>query len=247
MAVPVLNNVKVFFGQFDISGDLNQARLDYDAEAKDKTTFGATTNGTRIHQGGVKVAAFSMGGLMQEDTAAIGKVIFDKVGENDVVLTAIPEGNTAGNVAYFLKALTAKFTPMSGKHGDLYAFNANAMASGHQSLVRGRLEHAKAARTATGTTSGYQLGAVSATQRLYAALHVFTVSGTTPTLDVAIQSDDNSGFTSATSRMSLTQVTAAAAELKSVAGAFTDDYWRASFTIGGTNPSFTFALAFGIL
>lgn len=246
MATELLTNVKVFYGQFDISGDLNQVQLEYEAEAKDKTTFGATTNGTRIHQGGLKSAAFSMGGLMQEDTDAIGKVIFDRVGVNDVVLTAVPQGNAAANVAYFLKSLTAKFAP-GAKVGDLYAFNANAMASGHQPLVRGRFEHAKAARTATGSTDGSQLGAVSATQKLYAALHVFTVSGAAPTLDVAIESDDNSGFTSATSRLSMTQVTAAASELKSVAGAITDDYWRATFTIGGTTPSFTFALALGIL
>jgi hypothetical protein len=242
MSTLTLDNCKVFYGQFDITGDLNQVRLDYSAEAKDKTTFGATTNGTRVHQGGQKIVAFSMGGLMQEDTAAIGKVIFDRVGVNDVVLSAIPQGNAVANVAYFFKSLTAKFSP-GAKVGDLYAFNANAVASGHQPLVRGRLEHAKAQRTATGTTTGSQLGALSATQRLYCALHVFSGTGT---MDLAVQSDDNSGFTSATSRLSMTQATGATSELKSVAGAITDDWWRVSYTLA-SSPDFTFAVALAIL
>lgn len=243
MSSLLLTDAKVYYGQFDISGDLNQVSIQFDANALDKTTFGQTT---RINQGGMKTASVAVGGLMQEAADAIGKTIFDRVGTNDVVMSVVPQGNTAGDVAYFLKSLTSQFSP-GGSVGELYAFNASATASGHQPLVRGRVEHANATRTATGATSGSQLGAVSATQKLYAALHVFTVSGTSPTLDVAIESDDNSGFTTAVSRLSMTQATAATSELKSVAGAITDDYWRATFTIGGTNPSFTFALVIGIL
>lgn len=243
MATLLLNDAKVYYGQFDISGDLNQVGMTLEAAALDKTTFGQTT---RINQGGLKTSGFSMGGLMQEDTEAIGKVIFDRVGTNDVVVSVIPQGSTEGNVAYFLKSLTSQFAP-GASVGELYAFNASAVASGHQQLVRGRVEHAKAARTATGSTTGSQLGAVSATQSLYCALHVFTVSGTSPTLDVAVESDDNSGFTTAVSRLSMTQATAATSELKSVAGAITDDYWRVTYTIGGTSPSFSFAVVIGIL
>jgi hypothetical protein len=244
MATLVLNDAKVYYGQFDISGDLNTVNLEYGANALDKTTFGQTT---KIHQGGLKTADFTMGGLMQEAADAVGKTIFDKVGTNDVVLSVVPQGSTYGNVAYFLKSLTSAFTPGSGQVGDLYAFNASATASGHQPLVRGRLEHASAARTTSGTSTGSQLGALSATQRIYCALHVIAASGTTPTLDVVLQSDDNSGFTSATSRIAMTQATATTYELKSLAGAVTDDYWRLSYTIGGTTPSFTFVVVIGIL
>lgn len=243
MATLLLSNAKVYYGQFDISGDLNSVSMSMEAAALDKTTFGQTT---RINQGGLKSASIAIGGLMQEAADAVGKTIFDRVGTNDVVVSVVPQGNTEGNVAYFFKSLTSQFSP-GGSVGELYAFNASAQASGHQALVRGRVEHASAARTATGATTGSQLGAATATQKLYAALHVLTVSGTNPTLDVAIESDDNSGFLTAVSRLSMTQATAATSELKSVAGAITDDYWRATFTIGGTNPSFTFALVIGIL
>ena len=59
-----------------------------------------------------------------------------------------------------------------------------------------------------------------------------------------MQSDDNSGFTSATNRITFTQATGVTSELLSVAGAITDDYWRLSYTIVG--GSFTFAVALGI-
>jgi hypothetical protein len=73
--------------------------------------------------------------------------------------------------------------------------------------------------------------------------------GTSPTLDVIVQSDDASGFPSATNRITFTQATGFTAEYATpVAGAITDDWWRVNFTIGGTaSPNFTFICVIGIL
>ena len=80
------------------------------------------------------------------------------------------------------------------------------------------------------------------------ALHVLSVAGTsTPTLTVIVQSDDNAGFTTPTTRISFTAATAVGAQWGSVAGALTDDYWRISYTISGTNPVFAFAVSAGVL
>ena len=73
-------------------------------------------------------------------------------------------------------------------------------------------------------------------------MHATTSS---PTLDVIIESDDNGSFSSATTRITHTQATAATSEFLSVAGAVTDDYWRASWTFGGTG-TITFAVIIGI-
>ena len=82
---------------------------------------------------------------------------------------------------------------------------------------------------------------------MYAALHVISVSGTSPTLDVIVQSDDNSGFTTPTNRITFSQTGAVGAEWGSVAGAVTDDYWRVSYTIGGSDtPTFAFAVTCGL-
>ncbi len=102
-------------------------------------------------------------------------------------------------------------------------------------------------RTSSSSGTGRQIGAVSSTQTLYAALHVISASGTSPTLDVKVQSDDNSGFTSATDRITFTQATDVTSEWGSVGGAITDDYWRITYTVGGTSPSFAFAVTAGIV
>ena len=81
---------------------------------------------------------------------------------------------------------------------------------------------------------------------MYAGLHITAASGTTPTLVVKVQSDDNAGFTSATDRITFTSANSIGGQWSSVAGAVTDDYWRVTWTVGGTSPSFTFVVALGI-
>jgi hypothetical protein len=116
-------------------------------------------------------------------------------------------------------------------------------------LVRGACAHPSGvARTATGTGSSLNLGAVAAGRRVYANLHVLSVSGTaTPTVTVKIQSDDNTGFTSAADRLLFAAKTATGGEsVRSDGSAITDSYWRASWTITGTTPSFLFLVSLGI-
>ena len=115
--------------------------------------------------------------------------------------------------------------------------------------MRGSLIHpGSASRSSSSTGTGRQLGAVVAGKSMYVALHVLSVAGTsTPTLTVIVQSDDNAGFTTPTTRISFTAATAVGAQWGSVAGALTDDYWRISYTISGTNPVFAFAVSAGVL
>jgi len=79
------------------------------------------------------------------------------------------------------------------------------------------------------------------------AMHVTAFVGAAPTLDVIVESDDNSGFTTAVTRGTFAQATAATSEwLTPVAGAITDDWWRIGYTLGGTITSATFAVFIGI-
>lgn len=69
----------------------------------------------------------------------------------------------------------------------------------------------------------------------------------TPTLTVAIESDDASGFASATTRLTFDAATAAGGQILRTDGtAITDTWYRANWTISGTSPSFLFALALGV-
>lgn len=95
--------------------------------------------------------------------------------------------------------------------------------------------HASAARTATGSGTGVELGDSGA---LILTLDVTDASGTTPSMTVSVEtSEDNSTWRTLGS---FTAKTAAGAERKSFPGV--DQYARATWTITGTTPSFTFTV-----
>lgn len=99
------------------------------------------------------------------------------------------------------------------------------------------------------TTKPINMGAVTASQFLYGALHVFpTVDGTNPTLDVVVQSDTAQAFPSATTQMTFATKTAVGSQFAApVAGAITDTWWRLSITVGGTStPQFPILVVLGV-
>lgn len=96
--------------------------------------------------------------------------------------------------------------------------------------------HDSAARTATGTGSSYELGDRGVLRLL---LDVTAASGTSPTLDVAVETSyDGSTWRSVAA---FAQKTAAGTERKSFSGC--DRFVRITYTIGGTTPSFTFSVS----
>ena len=242
MASNVLTNCQLYVGEFDWSGDMRSVRLDYGTETKDATTFGQTT---RINKAGLKTVRLLSNGLWSAGTGEIDGELFGVIGTADKPVSVIPSAGTAGDACYLFRSMRANYTP-GAPVGELLEFASEAVASGGDGLVRGTvLFNGTAGSTSTGTK--FQVGAVGATQRLYAALHVFAASGTNPTLTVAVQSDADSSAGSETARITFTQAIAATSQWSSVAGAITDTWWRVSYTIGGTNPSFTFAVTVGII
>lgn len=232
---------KVYAAGYDYSGQLNQASLDSACDVLDETTFGQTT---RINKGGLLRVNAAVAGLWDSSAAtAPDPVIQAQVGTSDLPIVMVPQGATVGNIAYMFRALRVNYQQM-GQVGDLLKFTTKLEGSGGQPLVRGKLMHAgSASGNVTGTA--IQLGAVGASAFLYAALEVFSGSGS---FVVKVQSDDNSGFTTPTDRITFTTVatgTAITSEWATrVAGSITDDWWR----ITATNPvTRNFAVAVGIL
>lgn len=239
MAHLVLSQAKIWLAQYDLSGVLNSIALEYGAGLQDDTNF--ASGGTRTRVGGLKTVAAQVEGFFEGDT--IDKELFDRIAVADVPISIAPEGGTEGNRAFTFRAMLGDYAP-GGSIGEMLRFSAGGEAS-QGPLVRGTLMHNQA-RTATANGTARQLGAVSSTQRIYAALHVLAASGTLPTLDIKLQSDDASGFLSAVDRITFAQKTAIGSEWASTAGAIADDWWRLAITIGGTSPSFTFAVVAGI-
>lgn len=244
MATQVLTDVKLFAGAYDFSSDMNALALTYASEMRDATTFG---NSTRINKGGLKSIVASLEGLWDADgTDEPDDILFGTVGTSSVPVTICPQTGADGEVAFIFRSIQSEYST-GAQLGDLLAFNVSLEGSDGAPLVRSTILHSAAsARTSTGNGTARQIGAVASGQSLYASLHVIARSGTNPTLDVKIQSDNASNFPSATDRITFAQKTAIGSEWSSVAGAITDDWWRVACTLGGTNPSFTFIVAAGI-
>lgn len=149
-----------------------------------------------------------------------------------------------GDVAYLATGLT-KSTQLFGAVGDVAPWTAEI--SGSSPLARGRVLHPPGtARTATGTGTAVQVGAVPAGKQLWAALHVLSAAGTTPAITVAVQADNAVGFPSPTTVGTFTAVTVAGGQWLACSGYGADDWYRLSWTITGTSPSFLFVATVGI-
>lgn len=239
MPIDILGpNTKLWLDKYNLTGDLYKIDLQESVELLDNTVFG---DDTRSRIGGLKSVKLDNEGLWQGDDDAVDDALFGKIGVRNVPVSVSPDGV----VSYLFRATQGLYQP-GAEVGQILRFSVSAEGSGGVGLVHGQLLH-NAVKTATGVGSGAQLGAVGASQSLYAALHVIAASGTTPTLDVVIQSDDASGFASPTTQLTFAQATGLTSEWLSKAGAIADDWYRVSFTIGGTTPSFEFIVSVGIL
>lgn len=244
MAQHALTNATIFFGQYDISADHNQVRVGATVEALDRTTFGQTT---RIKMGGLRNGEMSGSVFLDYSATAVETALSEAIGLSNVPITVTPTG-TALDRGPFMQAMVASFTPVGGMVGEMHRADWKGETGQTPLIHTGVLMAAKAARTSSSNSgTAQQLGAVSASKRIWAALHVFAASGTTPSLAVTVKSDNGVGFASPTTQITFTSATTATSEIKSTAGAITDDYWRVDWTISGTTPSFTFAVAIGIL
>ncbi len=246
MAVDYLHDMSIIVGALEVGCHAKSVNLATTVAELDTTAL--CTTGWRTLIGGNKSGTVDMS-LMADFDAVTGTdaTLWSYLGVAGVPKSVV-RGTADGSLAYLMRGIPLSYTPIEGNAGDL----AMGRISGQSStgpVIRGKLLHpGSTARTTSGTGTGRQLGAVIAGKSLYAALHVLSVSGTsTPTITVAVQSDDNAGFTSATDRVTFTPATAKGYQWGSVAGAVTDDYWRVSFVISGTTPSFTFAVTAGII
>lgn len=240
MATGILRDQRFFMDGYELTSVMNSVALDYSAELRDDTVFGDTT---RSNIGGLKGVTLGVNGYV--DDSFHGSLLFDKVGLQNVVASIAAADAAEGDVGYLMRLAQAQFNP-GGAIGDLYAFQISGSGSG--ALVRGTLLM-KGSKTSTADGTAQQLGAVSSTQKLHASLHVIAASGTSPTLDVVIESDSADDFSgSETSRITFTQKSDIGAEYLTADGAITDDWFRVAFTIGGSDtPTFDFVVFVGII
>lgn len=230
MAIQVARDYRVYADEFDLSGVLRSVALTIGRETVDVTTLLHTT---RANLASLGTWGVGISGLM-DPVAAYDGAINTQLSRASAVAT-IATNNTAGSVAFFAQGMAVNYS-FGGAVGDAFTFDASlAGSSAGGPLVRGVVEQAAGTVSASGNTSGRLIGAVSSTQRVYCAFHALSKSGTSPTLAVKVQSDDNSGFTTPTDRITLTTFSDVGAQFSSAAGAITDTYWRFNYVLGGSS------------
>lgn len=239
----VLLNARLFAVGADLTGASN--KIEVAAEVEDKESTNYYSNGYKEVLGGLGSAEVTAEGQWEAgDPSLVDNASWTQLGGVGP-WTMCPDSSAVGDLAYITQCMRSSYT-LGGAIGDVAPWSGKGASA--WPLVRGQMAHpAGTARTSTGVGTGVQLGAVAANKRVYAALHVLSVAGTTPSITGRIESDDNSGFTTPTTRLTFTAATAAGGEaLRTTGSAITDTWWRVAWTISGTTPSFLFATSFGI-
>jgi hypothetical protein len=243
MAKQVWKNVNFLVDGYNLSGWTNACSMKRSADGPDNTAMGGTTH--IVMPGGLESVELGLSGFVDHATGATDEVIDTRLAVANSILTVCPLTGAAGEACYFMKGVGGSYE-LGGTVGDAHKFSGSFGAQTR--VIRGTV-FATGEKTLTGNSDTFTLGAVSASQHVYAALHVTAVSGTaTPTITVLIKSDANDIWPAgATTQVTFSAATAIGAQYATpVAGAITDTYWRAYWTVSGTNPSLTVKVAVGI-
>lgn len=244
MPKTILTSVRCFAVGADLTGNTNKVEISAEVESKDSTNYGS--NGWGEVMGGLASAELSAEGQWEAgDPAKVDDASWSQLGGIGPWSVSANNSAAVGDLAYLVSALRSDYKLFDAV-GEVAPWTGTAKSS--WPVARGQFAHPPGtARTATGTGTGLELGAVAAGKRLYATLHVLSVAGTTPSITARVESDDNSGFSSATTRLTFDAATAVGGQILRTDGtAITDTWWRMAWTISGTTPSFLFAGALGI-
>jgi hypothetical protein len=243
MSKLVLTNVRLFANAADLTAASNKAELQASVEAKEVTNYASA--GWKEYLGGLGSGAVDAEGQWEAFDAS--KVDDSRWADLGGVgpWSICPAGAAVTAPAYLTKALETSYA-LLGQVGDVAPWKA--AASSAWPLAQGQVANAPgSALTVTGVGTAIQLGAVPAGKQLYSNLHVLSVAGTAaPTITARIESDNAVGFPSPATQITFAAATAAGGQALRAAGAITDDWFRAAWTISGTNPSFLALIAFGI-
>ena len=236
MATYVQTNVGLYWGGYSLASSFNAIALNLGNSPQDDTVYGDTTVS---NASGLSTVTLEAEGFWQSTTDA---VLQASLGSNEVI-SVTPVDQSAGSPSIFSKYTTSSYNPIAkGEVGSMMGFSLSAEGRGEKSVSGEILVIPATYTTSSESSTNASIGAVSATQSVYSALHVTAASGT---LDVIVESAPSNWSGEAT-RITHTQFTAVGAEMKSAAGAITDAYWRVKWTISG-GGSFDFISSLGII
>lgn len=241
----VLFNAKIYVDGIDFSTDSSAIAISASRAQVDSTRL--NNGGTKTYLAGEKDIAASFVGFSQIGLNLSDAAMFAKIAQVDAPTMVVADPGSAGSVSYLYKALNSKYES-DGAVGEALKFSIDQKISSGGVRRGTLLVDSNTTKTVTGVSTAIQVGAVTALQKVYCQLQVLSVAGTvTPTFTAKVQSDNAVGFPSSFDVATFAAKTAIGSEWVEVAGPNTDDWWRLSWTITGTNPIFTVACAIAIV
>lgn len=242
MATFSLTNAVIYWQGADLTTSANKVTTTTSAAELDVTTFGSTYT-KRI--GGLQDVQMTLSSYqdyaLSEENSKFAYLGGDTTSPNTGATTFGPTGADL-STAYFFNGKLMDVKLLDGAVGEpamteaTWA-NVTGNAAAVPGLVRGVFLLPKTTTASTGTGSVAQLGAVSATQRVYAAFNTFAGSAG---MTIKVQSSATSGGTY-TDRITFTNPYGI---VQNTAGPITDTWWR--INISAISGSGTIAVAVGI-
>ncbi|MCZ7413039.1 hypothetical protein [Streptomyces sp. WMMC897] len=244
MSKTVLTDVRLFAVGADLSGHSNKVELAVEVEDKDATNY--RSQGWTEKLGGLASAEVTGEGQWEaDDPGMVDDASWSQLGGTGPWTLGANNAAAVGDLAYLVKAMRSEYK-LGEAVGEVAPWTGTAKSS--WPVARGVFAHPPGtARTATGSGTGLELGAVASGQRLYAALHVLSAAGATPTLTVTVESSADNTFAAPTTQLTFAAADEAGGQILRTGGtAVTDTWWRIAWTITGTSPSFLFVSSLGI-
>jgi hypothetical protein len=243
MAAQALTNVQVLVGSVDLSPFSGSIDPTGSTEMKPADNFAA--GGYAVVLPGLSTFETAIAGNADYATGGINQTFSDAQRGQQYAYGIAYAGTAAtfGDAAVFSRGLLQSLKFATGKVGDVAQFAMGLKSDTAQ--IGGVVGAPLVSRTTSGLTgTAIAMAGPTANQKLYAGLYVTAAAGTN--LAVKVQSDDNSGFTSATDRITFSTVSATGWQFSSVAGDFsTETHLRVTATIASS--TFSFAVFLGVM
>ena len=226
------NQTRVIYGTNALAAILRTVSPSVNFDMLETTTLADTS---KTFQPGLEDIALNLDGLFDSTTGAgtaFTNIIAGITGELTVATSVAPNGFAVNNPVWLMGTKTISYE-VSSSVADLVSFSM-AFGSGTAPGLGVSLSDL-AAITATGNGTSVD-NAAGTTNGGIANLHITAVSGTSPTLAVVIQHSTNNSTWSTLA--TFTTATTTTSQSVSFTGTV-NRYVRASYTAGGTTPSFT--------
>ena len=254
MADPILlDDAKIWLGGVDLTGSANSVEL---SAAKAELTNGRFGDAGEVFHPGLEQVVANVGGFFSAGAGEPDPTIYNRWNSSTGhALTVAPPNapgavaGAEGNVAYTVVGRPFSYN-ISGAHGQLLPYQMTAKPASTFRLYRQKIISEKQSFATTATAgltdvgAAHNVGAVATGQELNATLHAFSHTGAAFT--ITVESDNASGFASATTRVTFSSVaTDGITETKKVSGAITDNWYRTRYVVTDSG-SISSALLVGI-